>query len=147
MDEILKRFWENLIGRASGPMHLRLMVQPIVASVLAIRSGLKDAREGRPAFLWAVIMSPTHRPGLLLHSGWDVGKVFVLAAALDAIYQLVIQRRLYLLEMLVVATVLAIIPYVLIRGPVNRFASALCKRKERARSPEIITDHHSRHDR
>jgi hypothetical protein len=93
-------------------MHLRLVIQPAVAGVLAIRAGLKDAREGRPAFLWAAITNAAYRPELLRQGAQDVGKVFVVAVVLDAVYQLIVLRGVFLLELLVVATVLAIVPYV-----------------------------------
>jgi hypothetical protein len=122
MDEIFKRLWENLIGRSAGPLNFRLLIQPTVATVIAIRAGLKDAQEGRPTFLWAAISNPDYRPELL-RQGWkDVGKVFILAMVLDSIYQLIVHRGVYVLELLITATVLAIVPYVLIRGPVNRIA-------------------------
>src|SRR4051812_11099417 len=122
MDEILNRVWENLLGRSAGPMSFRMIMQPTVATIIAIRAGLKDAREGRPAFLWAALSNPAYRPELL-RQGWkDVGKVFIFAMVLDAIYQLIVHRGVYILELLITATVLAIVPYVLIRGPVNRIA-------------------------
>jgi hypothetical protein len=122
MDEILRRVWENLIGRSAGPLNFRLIIQPTVAFIIAIWAGLKDAREGRPAFLWAALSNPGYRPELL-RQGWkDVGKVFIVAIVLDSIYQLIVHRGVYVLELLIAATVLAIVPYVLIRGPVNRIA-------------------------
>lgn len=125
MNEILQRVWENLIGRISGPMNFRLIVQPTVAVILAIRAGLADARQGRPAFLWAAIRDPAYRPELL-REGWkDVGKVFILAVVLDLIYQLIVHRWAYIGELLIVAMVLAIVPYVLVRGPVNRIRKRL----------------------
>jgi len=122
MHKILERVWENLIGRTSGPMNFRLIVQPAVATFIAIRAGLNDAREGRPAFFWAALSDPAYRPELFQQGRRDVGKVFILAAALDSVYQLIVHRGVYVLELLIVATVLAIVPYVLIRGPVNRIA-------------------------
>jgi hypothetical protein len=125
--EIFERVWENLIGRSTGPMNFRLIVQPTMAIVLAIRAGLADARQGRPAFLWAAVTNPAYRPELL-RQGWkDVGRVFLLAVALDAIYQLVVQRGVYLGELLIVAIVLAIIPYVLVRGLVTRIRRRLAR--------------------
>jgi hypothetical protein len=50
MDEMLTRLWENLGGRIGGPMSLRLLLQPTIATILAIRSGLADARAGKPPF-------------------------------------------------------------------------------------------------
>lgn len=122
MGEIFQRVWDNLIGRTTGPINLRLLVQPSVAIFFAIRSGLTDAREGRPAFLWGVLFTPGHRDELLDQAWKDIGKLFVIVMVLDAIYQLVVHRGAYVGEMLITATVLAIVPYILVRGPVNRIA-------------------------
>jgi hypothetical protein len=122
MDEILQRVWDNLIGRTSGPMNFRLILQPTVAIVIAIRAGLNDAREGRPAFFWADLWNRSSRSEMLQHVRKDVGKVFIIAAVLDSVYQLIVHRGVYVLELLITATVLAIVPYVLVRGPVNLIA-------------------------
>ena len=135
MHDLLMRVWENLVGRTGGPMNFRLIVQPAVAFVLAIRAGLKDARTGRPAFIWAVLANPSHRRELL-QTGWkDVGKVFILAVVLDMIYQLIVHRGVYVLETLIVATLLAIIPYILVRGPVNRIARLLTRGRDADGTP------------
>jgi hypothetical protein len=63
-----------------------------------------------------------------------VGKVFILALVLDSIYQLAVNRGVYVLELLITATVLAIVPYVLIRGPVNRIAQRKPIREHVAKS-------------
>jgi len=59
----------------------------------------------------------------MLKDGWqDVGKVFILAVVLDVIYQWIVQRFVYPGEVIIVAFVLAIVPYLLLRGLVNRIA-------------------------
>jgi hypothetical protein len=59
----------------------------------------------------------------LLHGGWkDMRVPFLVAAVLDAIYQLVIHHWIYPLELLFTATLLALVPYIILRGPVNRVA-------------------------
>jgi ABC-type polysaccharide/polyol phosphate export permease len=58
-----------------------------------------------------------------LRQGWkDVGKVFLLAAILDLVYQVIVHRGVYILELLITAVTLAIVPYILLRGLVNRIA-------------------------
>ena len=52
-----------------------------------------------------------------------MGKVFVVAIILDAVYQYIALSLFYPVEALLVALILAIIPYVLLRGPVNRLMS------------------------
>ena len=105
-----------------GPLTLRLLIQPTVATILAIRAGWKDAQQGRAPYFWALLSNPVHRHDLL-REGWkDVGKVFILAVVLDVIYQFIVVRWVYPVETLIVAAVLAILPYLLIRGPVTRLA-------------------------
>lgn len=122
MEDLFSRFLDGLVGRVGGPMTFRLILQPTMATLLAVRAGLKDAREGRPAYFWTVITDPAQRAELL-REGWkSIARVFSLAMIMDLVYQLVVQYWIYPLETLVVAIVLAVVPYVLIRGPVNRLA-------------------------
>lgn len=122
MDELLTRIWENLTGRLGGPMKFRFLLQPTMAAVFAIRAGLKDAREGRPAYFWTIFTDPSQRHELL-REGWKaVSKVFIVAVVIDVVYQYLVFRWFYPGEALIVAFVLAFVPYLLIRGPVNRIA-------------------------
>jgi hypothetical protein len=122
VEDLLTRIFENLIDRVSGPMKFRLILQPLMAIIFAIRSGLKDAREGRPAYFWALFTDSTHRRDML-RDGWkSVGRIFILAIIIDVIYQFIVFRWVYPVEALLVAAILAFIPYLLIRGPVNRIA-------------------------
>ena len=122
MEDLLTRIFENLIDRVSGPMKFRLILQPLMATIFAIRSGLKDAKEGKPAYFWALFTDSSHRRDML-RDGWkSVGKVFVIAIIIDVVYQLIVFRWVYPVEALLVAAILAFVPYLLIRGPVNRIA-------------------------
>jgi hypothetical protein len=121
-NEVLTRIWENMAGRVTGPMKFRLVLQPSMALFLAIRSGLKDAREGKPAYFWALFTGAEERR-LMLQDGWkSEGRLLILAVVLDAIYQFIALRRFYPGEAVLVAFFLAIVPYLLVRGPVNRIA-------------------------
>jgi len=115
--EILGRGFEQLLGRGSGPFHFRLLITPTVAIILAVRAGLKDARAGHSTFLWANRAEQRD----LVRSGWkDVGRVFILAIVLDTVYQLIIFRAFYVVQALIVAVVLAIVPFALFRNVVSR---------------------------
>src|SRR5258706_5829668 len=112
----------NLGDRVGGPMTFRLILQPTMAMLLALRAGLKDAREGRPPYLWTILTDPLQRIDLL-RAGWrGISRVFVLAVIMDAIYQWIVLRWIYPGEIVLVAIVLAVVPYLLLRGPVNRIA-------------------------
>jgi hypothetical protein len=52
----------------------------------------------------------------------DIRTPFLVSAVLDAIYQLIAHRFIYPLELLFTATLLALVPYLILRGPVNRIA-------------------------
>jgi len=122
MEDLLIRIFENLIDRVSGPMKFRLILQPLMAIIFAVRSGLKDAKGGRPAYFWALFTDSAHRRDMA-RDGWkSVGRVYILAVVIDVIYQLIVFRWVYPVEALLVAAILAFIPYLLIRGPVNRIA-------------------------
>ncbi len=120
IEELLGRIWEMLAGRMDGPMHFRMIMQPTMAAILAIRAGLKDARESRPPYLWTVFSNPADRGDLLRHGWQDIRKVFLIAILLDVVYELIAFQWVYPLQAIVVAVVLAIVPYALIRGPVTR---------------------------
>ena len=122
MDDIWMRIMENLSDRVSGPMKFRLLLQPIMASIFAIISGLKDAKAGKPPYFWALFTNPGERSDMI-KDGWkSVGKVFILAMALDVAYQLYVLHFVYPGEVLIVAFLLAIVPYLILRGLVNRIA-------------------------
>lgn len=122
MEEMWMRFVENLTDRVTGPMKFRLLLQPVMAVIFATISGLNDAKTGKAPYFWALISDPSHRKEMI-RDGWkSVGKVFVLALALDVVYQIIVQRFVYPGEAIVVALVLAIVPYLIVRGLVTRIA-------------------------
>jgi hypothetical protein len=121
--DILARFAHDLTERLSGPMTFRLVLQPLMAIILAIVDGLKDARKGNPPYLWAVFTRRGHRRATI-RDGWkSIGRVFVFALVLDFVYEIVGQPAVYPDEAIVVAIILAIVPYAFLRGLVTRWAS------------------------
>jgi len=90
MEDLLTRIFENLLGRVSGPMKFRLILQPLMAILFAMRDGLKDAKKRQPAYFWAFFSNPDHRRDLL-RDGWkSVGKIFIIAIIIDLVYQLIV---------------------------------------------------------
>jgi len=129
MGDFLSTFWTDFLARFDGPLHFRLFVQPLMAIVFAVRDGTRDAREGRSAYLWTLLTDSAQRR-YLLESGWKgISKVFVLAVVLDVVYQLIVWREVKPLQALLTAAVLALIPYALLRGPVNRVVGSSRTRK------------------
>jgi hypothetical protein len=130
MRDMLLRALFNVTDRVGGPMTFRIILQPLMASLLAFRAGWKDAQTGRPPYFWTILTDPDQRTDLL-REGWkSVARVFVLAMIMDLIYQLIVLQWIYPLELLMVAILLAVVPYLLIRGPVNRIVSRLRGKRE-----------------
>ena len=120
MEDLFSRIIENLVGRVHGPLTFRLVLQPVMASFFAIRDGRRDARDGKTPYFWSLLSSPEHRREML-QDGWkSVGQVFVLAVAIDAVYQFIQLRWLYPVEAFLVACLLALVPYLLLRGLATR---------------------------
>ena len=115
------RHWEMLIGRLQGPLTFRFLLQPLTGIIIATRVAYRDAREGRPPYFFLpVFTDPVRRPELL-HLAWkDVGKVFIVAFALDVVYELIVYHWIYPGQALIIAVILGIIPYLLVRGPLTR---------------------------
>ena len=122
MDDMWVWFTSDMMARVGGPMKFRLVLQPAMAAFFAIRSGLADARAGRPPYFWALVSGRAPREALV-ENGWkSVGRVFILAVVLDVVYQLYVLRFVYPIQAIAVAIILAIVPYVILRGLVTRLA-------------------------
>lgn len=120
--EMLTTRGEHLFERFNGPLNFRLMVMPLVVTVLAIRSHFRDVREGKPTFLWPFRKTRSECIQVLKTGFKDFGKVFIMACLLDTIYQFIVLKTFYLGELFVVAFVSAVVPYFLVRGPLLRLA-------------------------
>lgn len=119
LHEIGIRFWHELIARPTGPLGFRFVIQPVIASLLAIRDGYRDAVAGRSAYFWTVLTDGGRRERL--REGVSaVARVVFFACVADAIYQFIELKAFRPLQMFVIAMVLAFMPYLLIRGPANR---------------------------
>ena len=104
--------------RLSGPLKFRFILQPGMAIFLAIRGGLKD---GKPPYFWALLKGTAAERLTMLKDGWKaIGKLFITATVMDAIYQYIVDRAVYPSEAVLVALILAVVPYLLVRGPIDR---------------------------
>lgn len=130
MRDMFIRALMDVTERVGGPMTFRIILQPLMAALLAFRAGLKDAQHGRPPYFWTILTDPSQRADLV-REGWkSVARVFVLAIVMDVIYQLIVLNWVYPFELILVAILLAVVPYLLIRGPVNRVVRRLRRKRE-----------------
>src|SRR5689334_21333800 len=69
MRDMLLRALTNITNRIGGPMTFRIVLQPLMAALLAMRAGVRDAHEGRPAYLWTILTTTSQR-GHFVREGW-----------------------------------------------------------------------------
>ena len=101
---------------------------PTVVTILALRAAWKDHREGRPAFLGLLIKDAGERNRLFRQGLKNIGRIFIVAIVLDIAYQLMVFRWVYPGMVLVVAVLCAIVPYVLVRGPLYLLVHTLLRK-------------------
>ena len=116
------RIWYQELARASAPMKFRFVLQPLMAALVAIRDGSKDARAGRSPYIWALLGEPHERRARLNRGLNATARIIVLGLVMDVIYQLIFLKTFYPGEALIISLVLAFLPYALIRGPAARIA-------------------------
>ena len=123
--ESLGRLWSDILDRPGGPMTFRFILQPAMAIIAALRDGVKDARLGRRPYVWALIHG-THgsegRGGRLWEGIISTARIVILGVVMDIIYQWRVLGTFYPVQSVVIAILLAFVPYLLLRGPIARIA-------------------------
>ena len=123
--ESLGRLWRDVLDRPGGPMTFRFILQPTMAIIAALRDGVKDARLGRRPYVWALIhgvRGPEGRGARLWEGIVSTARILILGVVMDIIYQWKVLGTLYPVQSVVIAVLLAFVPYLLLRGPIARIA-------------------------
>lgn len=123
--ESLGRLWRDVLDRPGGPMTFRFILQPMMAIIAALRDGVKDARLGRRPYVWALIhgvRGPEGRGARLWEGIVSTARILILGVVMDIIYQWKVLGTFYPVQSVVIAILLAFVPYLLLRGPIARIA-------------------------
>jgi hypothetical protein len=122
MGDFFARSVDDLINRVGGPLSFRFLLQPTVAIVYAIIDGIRDARAGKPAYFWSLLSDPAHVWARIMEGWGSLAKLLALVAILDLVYELIVFKTIMLGQTIAVVIVVAVLPYMLLRGPANRIA-------------------------
>ena len=133
--EVHHRFWADIRDRVRGPMTFRFFLQPTMAAVAAIPGGIRDARLGHRSFFWSALRHPDAPTGRLREGLTSTARVVLLGLSIDAIYQFKVFDRFYPAEALMMAILLAVIPYFILRWIVEHAARWWLARRRSASSP------------
>ena len=129
--DVAVRFWQELISRPSGPLAFRFLLQPVMATILAIRDGRRDAIANRTPYLWTIVYQPANRGPRLREGARALTRLFVLGVAMDVIYQVIELHGLRPLQTIIIVFTLCFLPYLLVRGVASRIAHRWERRKAR----------------
>lgn len=132
MEDWIKNFLEAVGIRHSGPMSFRLYLQPLMSLTYAIIAGVRDAKAGRRHYVVdGLLLGKTKRSRKeLLKELWrDVGKVIILAAIMEIIFEIIEFKMVYPFEVIKVVFYLAILPYIIFRGSSDRIISLFIRDK------------------
>ena len=123
-----ERFLDDLVARLHGPGRLRFILQPTAAIVLGARDGVKDARAGKPPFLWGLAFRGSDRAGMMRTALVSVRDLVAVAILLDIVAQLLIFRIVHPAVALLLGPVLIAFPYATSRALTNRIARGRSER-------------------
>jgi hypothetical protein len=123
--EVHQRIWRDIAERPGGPMSFRFLLQPTMAFIAALHDGIQDARNHRTPYLRAILRDPAKRGGRLREGLFATARLILLGLGMDAIYQWRVLGTFYPGEALLITFLLAVVPYLLLRGPVSLIARRL----------------------
>ncbi len=112
-------------------MSFRFILQPAMAAIAALRDGIKDARTGRSPYFWTVLSNSQKRDERLYEGLISTSQIILLGLIMDTAYQFLVFKTFYSGQAVIVALLLAFLPYLLLRGPITRIA-----RLRRGSAPE-----------
>jgi hypothetical protein len=118
--------WESMLMRTKDFLQLRLLFGPLQSILLATLIAKRDAKKQYPPYIWRFLATSKQRRAISRNAWINAGKIFVLAVSIDIIYQLTeiimfdAKMTFNALEAALVGLLLTIIPYILMRGPVQR---------------------------
>jgi hypothetical protein len=120
--EVFTRMWQNLLDRPAGPFAFRFVLQPVMAAMAAARDGIQDARAGHAPFLQAMFSDPAQRGARLDGARIATSRILLLGLAIDMVYQFIEFDTVHPAEAVIIAVMLAFVPYLVLRGLVTRVA-------------------------
>ena len=121
MDEYFSEMW-------NGPGRLRFFLQPVLAILLGVRDGVRDAKEGRPPYVWSVVTG-TDRVQQLKRGLKQIALPLGVGFILSLVFQYVIRRVVHVGIAVLFGAVFIAIPYMAARALSNRLYRPTVRRR------------------
>jgi hypothetical protein len=107
-------------GMFGGKFQIRLILQPVLAMLLGLRFGVRDAKQGKPPFFGALVGDKQDRGHLFKQSLRDAVIPLCIAFIIDSILQYMINHHVRPLASVIVGGLLVYLPFLIVRGLANR---------------------------
>jgi hypothetical protein len=120
--DVHHRIWRDIAERPGGPMSFRFLLQPTMAFIAALHDGIQDARVHRTPYLRAILRDPVQRGDRLREGLFATARLVLIGLGVDAIYQWRVLGTFYPGEALLITFLLAVVPYLVLRGPISVIA-------------------------
>ncbi|MBR0650724.1 hypothetical protein GXW78_13690 [Roseomonas terrae] len=117
-----QRIWHDMVERPDGPVSFRFILQPAMAALAGFRQGLQDARSGHTPYFASMLRERQNRVAHLRDGVNATARIVLLGIVMDMIYQALVLKTFYPNEALIIALMLAVVPYVVVRGLTGRIA-------------------------
>ncbi len=127
--QFLSRGSMDFLARPNGPYGFHFVLQPPMAALLALRDAIGDARTGRSPYLWTAMHDKGQRREPFAQALKATARIGALSILIDVAYQLRVLGTFFPEQALIVTLLLALLPYLLLRGPVDRIARSLRARR------------------
>jgi hypothetical protein len=134
--ETQDRMWRDVFDRSHGSMTFRFILQPTMAAIAALHDGIDDVRRSRAPYLHTILYDPERRTRRLNQGLVSIARIILLGFAMDAIYQWRVFDTFYPGEAVAITLMLAVLPYVVLRGPITRAARYWFARHPQSHSQE-----------
>ena len=116
------QFLEELPRRFTGAGRFRFILQPAIAILLGIRSGLADAKAGNPPYLYGLLFATGRRRELLRSGLASIQTLLAMGIVLDLAFQRILYGAVHPGAALVVGPILVCVPYGVARALTARLA-------------------------
>jgi hypothetical protein len=111
--DVFSRSSDQMLGRMSGPLHVRLIIMLAVVAILAIRAGWIDARRGQER-------------KVTLRTAWQsIKRVIIVASVIDLVYQFYVFHAYFVFQTIFMVLVVAVLPYIVIRSATARLLAVI----------------------
>jgi hypothetical protein len=86
-----------------------------MAAIAALHDGIDDVRRGHKAFFWTALWDRTQPTGRLREGLNSTARIVLLGLSMDVIYQHKVLHTFYPIEAVLMAILLAVVPYFVFR--------------------------------